>query len=271
MLGAKLSKFSIERLLPKNSGIEVRFINVDELPAFKKFNGKTYAYSDKASRTYKAEDLQSFTLSRFMPPELMGYQGLAVVIDPDIFAVKDISSLFDTPLNGNSIAACKKDIGWDTSMMLIDCSKLQKWNMENIIQKLISKEINYVSLSRLLYEPENSILNMPRTWNSLDSLQPDTYMVHMSKRLTQPWKTGLKVDFSENPMAKLFGIIPREPIFRLLGKIPTRYLPHPNKEIEKLFLAIAKEALTMGALTEAEIQYEIDKKDVRPDLLSLVA
>ena len=45
------------------------------------------------------EDLQSFTPLRFMPPQLMGYEGRAIVIDPDVFAVGDVYELL-TPRHG---------------------------------------------------------------------------------------------------------------------------------------------------------------------------
>jgi hypothetical protein len=271
MLGAKISKFSIERYLPSGSDITVDFINVDNLDIFKKFAGKRYLYSKDATRIYDPNDLQSFTLSRFMPPELMNYDGLAVVIDPDIFAIKDMSPLFKISLEEKRLAACRKDIGHDSSVMLMNTNKLKHWKMENFLDGLVNREIDYVSLSRIMFEPDESILDLPRIWNNLDRLTPDTHLVHMSKRLTQPWKTGLKIDFSENPMSKILGIIPREPIYKLLGKIPNKYQPHPDKNIELLFFRLVAEALNSGFISKADIQQEIDRGDVRPDLLEKIS
>jgi lipopolysaccharide biosynthesis glycosyltransferase len=103
-IGAILSKFSIERFL-SDKEISVEYINVDQLPVFKNFVGKKYLRNGK-EMVYNPNDLQSFTLSRFMPPELMNYSGRAVVIDPDIFSIKDISSLFTLDLKGSPIADC---------------------------------------------------------------------------------------------------------------------------------------------------------------------
>jgi hypothetical protein len=89
----------------------------------------------------------------------------------------------------------------------------------------------------------------------------------MTMRLNQPWKTGLPIDFTRNKMPKYFGLIPREQIHRILGKMPTRYMPHPNKEIEKLFFDIASRAYENEALTDEIIVSEIEKKHIRPDFL----
>ena len=51
-------------------------------------------------RIWRNDDLQSFTPLRFLPPQLMGYQGRAVVIDPDIFATGDIWELLSRDMAG---------------------------------------------------------------------------------------------------------------------------------------------------------------------------
>lgn len=267
MAGAHLAKYAIERRLPDNSDIQIEYINVDEIGAFKNFAGKEYLFGGKI-RVYNPKDLQSFTLSRFMAPQLMGYQGKAVVIDPDIFAVKDVSPIFDMDMTGKAIAACRKKNHWDTSFMLMDCSKLKHWKIDDILRGLGDKKLDYVTdVMSLAHEPENSIVELDRVWNNLDTLTPETIAIHMTERMTQPWKTGLPIDFTRNPMSKIFGIIPREPIHKLLGKYPTHYQKHPNSEIEKFFFGVARDALQSGAITEDWIQNEIHKGHIRKDLL----
>ena len=92
-------------------------------------------------------------------------------------------------------------------------------------------------------------------------------MLHTTNRLTQPWKTGLPIDFVINPMPKYFGIIPREPIHKLLGKYPTHYKPHPNKKIETFFFTLLKEAVTAGAVSKDEILESINSDNIRKDAL----
>lgn len=263
-IGALVAKFAIEKY---TNEIPVEFINVDELEVFKNFAGKSYLFAGKV-RTYNPLDLQSFTLSRFMAPELMNYEGKAVVIDPDVFALNDISELFNFPLQDNAIACCRKKNAWDTSVMLMECSKLKHWKMEDILKRLSNKETDYTEIMSL--KNEDHVTELPRIWNNLDTLTPGTKMIHMTGRLTQPWKTGLPIDFTRNPMPKIFGIIPREPIHKILGKYETHYQPHPNKEIDNLFFSLSKEALDAGTITEEQIKKEVEAGYIRPDFLERV-
>lgn len=270
MTGAVLAKYAIERYLPKNSGITVEYINVDKIEAFKNFAGKEYLFAGKP-RAYNPKDLQSFTLSRFMAPELMDYKGSAVVIDPDIFAVKDISPIFDMNMTGKAIAACCKKNHWDTSFMLMDTAKLTHWRIDDILKGLADKKLDYViDVMSLKHEPKESILELPRIWNNLDTLTPETLAIHMTDRMTQPWKTGLPIDFTRNPMPKIFGIIPREPIHKILGKYPTHYQKHPDPKIEAFFFDLAHDALLSGDISKDLVRKEAELGHVRKDLLEKI-
>lgn len=263
LLGAKLAKYAIERNLKVKDSVSVRIMNVDEMDTFRLFFGNTYARAGKTMRNDE-EDLQSFTLSRFMPPELMSYQGRAIVIDPDIFALVDINELFALNLGGNSIAACRRNTAWDTSVMLMDCAGLRHWKISDILGKLQAKQSDYNDVISL--RKEVSVLELPRIWNSLDRLTPETKMLHTTKRLTQPWKTGLKIDFTRlRDGDRYFGLIPKPWVMRLLGRWPTRYQPHPDKNIERFFFGLAREALDDGAISREMLKREIEAKNIRPD------
>ncbi|MEK7194221.1 MAG: glycosyltransferase [Patescibacteria group bacterium] len=266
-LGALLAKFAIEKHLPKDSLIKIEILNVDDLQEFKNFAGKRYLRGGREI-SYDPNDLQSFTLSRFMPPEKMKYEGRSIVIDPDIFAIGDISPLMNMDLQGKPLAACRKKDAWDTSVMVMDNSKLKHWKIKDFLSALEKKQTDYIDIMSLKFEPE--IKELSRDWNSLDKLDKDTHMLHTTNRLTQPWKTGLQIDFTINPLPKIFGIIPREPIHKLLGKYPTHYLPHPNKNVEQFFIDLIKESYQAGAITMKEITKAVENKNVRTDLLKLV-
>lgn len=269
-LGAVLAKYAIEKYLPLTSGIAVEYINVDELEVFKNFAGKEYLFGGKL-KAYNPKDLQSFTLSRFMAPQLAGYSGKAVVMDPDIFAVKDLSGIFEIDIAGKAIAACRKKDHWDTSFMLMDCGKLTHWKIDDLLQKLASREIDYVfDVMSLKHEPSGSILELPRLWNNLDILTPETKAIHMTNRLTQPWKTGLPIDFHRNPMPKILGLIPREPIHKLLGRRPGHYQKHPDQKVEDFFFSLVNEALKSGIVSKEFVEKEIKEAHVRRDFLEKV-
>ncbi len=261
LFGARIAKYAIE----SKAGSNVEIMNVDEIDIFKNFIGTVYTYVEGDERIYTNTDLQSFTLSRFMTPELMGYEGIAVVIDPDIFALTNIEELFSFDLKGHAIAACPKKDAWDTSVMLLNCAKLTHWNIRTFLAALHDRALTYRELMDL--RKETSITPLPRIWNHLDEYTEETKMIHMTGRLTQPWKTGLPIDFTRNKMKTILGIIPREPIYKLLGRYPTHYAPHPNRQIENLFFDVVKKALKDGVVNESDIKKEIGLGNIRPDFM----
>ncbi len=267
-IGAKLAKYAIERKLPKDSPIKVEILNVDDREEFKNFSGKKYLRAGK-ELVYNSDDLQSFTLSRFMPPELMGYRGRSIVIDPDIFAVTDITPLMNLDLKGKPVAACSKKGAWDTSLMVMDNTQLTHWKIKDFLSALEKNLTDYTEIMQLKFEPE--IKELSRDWNSLDVLNINTKMLHTTNRITQPWSTGLPIDFTINPMPKIFGIIPREPIHKLLGKYPTHYLSHPDKNIEIFFIRLVKDALDSNVISKQDLQLEVNKNRLRKDIFKILA
>jgi hypothetical protein len=270
LLGALVAKFAIESHLSPLSKVEVHIMNVDKMDIFRNFHGIQYLQTnDEDMRTYDKDDLQSFTLSRFMPPELMGYSGRAIVIDPDIFALTNIEELLEFDLGGAGIAACLKKDAWDTSVMLLDCNALSHWKISSILDDLRSKKRNYKDIMTLSDEMA-ALTPLPRIWNDLDTYTSETKMIHMTNRLTQPWKTGLPIDFRRNAMPPMFGIIPREPLYALAGKYASRYKEHPNAEIQNIFFGLLGDALKHGAVTHEEVRTNIEKGYVRSDILTFV-
>lgn len=262
LLGAKIAKYAMEtRGRAKEHGIPVTIMEVEKVPAFQAFEGKPYR---KGYAPFSLTgDLQSFTMTRFMPPELMGFAGRALVIDPDIFALSDVSELIDIDLKGAGIAACRKN-PWDTSVMVLDCAKLTHWKISDLLEAIATGTRTYEDIAQLRDE-KTGIKEIQRIWNSLDVLTPETKMLHTTTRLTQPWKTGLPIDFTFNPVPKLFGLVPRFWVTH-----PTHYQRHPDKNIEKFFFGLAREALTAGAITETEVKDAIAAGHIRKDALAML-
>ena len=267
MLGALLGRHAILRTAAHPERVEVRYINVDEIDLFKAFEGRQYSRKGH-TLTYTLDDLQSFTLAAFMAPQLMGYQGRAMVIDPDVFAITDVERLFERDLRGKSLAARPKRGAWDTSVMMLDCAKLKHWDMKTILDDLAAFRTTYEDWMTVRHE---DVDDLEPEWNSWDALTPSTNALHTTNRLTQPWKTGLKIDFTRNPVPKLFGVVPREWLMWLRGDLPSRYQPHPDKGIETFFFRLVKDALAHGAVTKEMVEAEIKSGHVRPDLLERAA
>lgn len=246
--GALVAKFAIER--NARTPLPVEIINSDRLEVFKNFVN------------VRGGALQSFTLTRFMPPELMGYMGKAIVIDPDIFALADLNELFALDMQGKAILACTKKGAYDSSVMVLDCAKLKHWKSTELVAR------EYDRLMSLVDEP--SVGELSRVWNDLDHVDESTKMFHTTVRLTQPWKTGLPIDFTRKPLPKFLGIIPREPILGLLGRYPSTYQPHPDKHVEETVFGLMREAYKAGVLTDSFIQDEIKRKHIRPDMVAIL-
>ena len=132
----------------------------------------------------------------------------------------------------------------------------------------------------LYLEDPGSIGDLEEEWNSFDRLNEQTKLLHSTGRWTQPWKTGLPIDFTpKHPpkaLPKKWGIIPRPWIANvkafLAGK---RYHPmgfyqkHPDPRQEEFFFQLFNECIAEGVLTEAFIQSEIRKKHIRPDAMTV--
>jgi len=102
MVGALVSEYSLKRNSRNADKFDVQIIHTDDHPFLKAKHGQSFL-RDGVQRVWDSEDLQSFTPLRFMPPELMGYEGRAVVVDPDVFAVGDIHELLTRDMQGKAL------------------------------------------------------------------------------------------------------------------------------------------------------------------------
>ncbi|MEN9390370.1 MAG: hypothetical protein RLZZ283_470 [Candidatus Parcubacteria bacterium] len=262
LLGAKVAKYAIEtRGRARENNIPVTIMHVEDMPDYMVHVGMKYKRGNE-TRTHDPKDLQFFTLSRFMPPELMGYTGRALVIDPDIFALGDVTELFNLDLGDAHLAACRERSWFDSSVMLLENTKLKHWNIRRILEGLKNGTENYRAWMRLHNEP---VLEIGRDWNSLDHLDKSTKMLHTTNRLTQPWKTGLPIDFTFGSVPKLFGIIPR-----FWVQQPRTYQQHPDSAIEQIFLELLRGAIKDGAVTYDELDAAVAASEMRPDIRTVL-
>ena len=89
MFGARISAFSFRRRSRSPDDFNVRIVDIADFPLLADRGHSVLR--DGFVRTWDPDDLQSFTPLRFAPPKLMGFEGRAVVVDPDCFAVGDTS------------------------------------------------------------------------------------------------------------------------------------------------------------------------------------
>jgi hypothetical protein len=215
-----------------------------------------------------------------MPPELMGYEGRSIVVDPDIFAVGDIYELLTRDMGGKAIM-CRKRPGkedlpghYATSCMLLDNAKLRHWQVERTFHELFDGKTDYLDWIELRREDPATIGIFEPEWNDFDHLDGRTKLLHNTKRHTQPWKTGLPIDFVEADKFRLFppkGWV-RRARMALLGDytLAGSYTPHPDPRQERLFFGLLRECLEQGIVSEAMLKDEMQRNHIRHDALDLV-
>ncbi len=275
MLGALVSEYSMRRNSSHNDAFDVRIIHTKEFPFLAAREGQTYLRQG-LWREWLNDDLQSFTPLRFTPPELMGYEGRAIVVDPDVFAVGDIHELLTRDMQGKAIV-CREHHGskkYATSVMLLDCAKLRHWRCEEQFAALFEGKHDYIDWISLKLEPPETIGLFEPEWNDFDRLTPQTKLLHNTKRRTQPWKTGLPIDWTPGMRPSKFAPLgwarrAREAMFGRYGGLG-RYKPHPDPNQERFFFTLLRECLEQGIVTEEMLREEIARNHVRRDAFEVL-
>jgi hypothetical protein len=276
IVGALVSKYSFERFA--SGTFDVRLIHTRDHPFLAAHEGRLYL-RDGLKRAWANDDLQSFTVLRFAPPGLMGFEGRAVVVDPDVFCVADPMALITRDMQGSAIMARKregaKSDAWASSVMLLDNAKLRHWQVEKNFEEMFRFERDYMDWITLQSEPQESIGLLEPYWNDFDRLTPETRLVHNTRRRTQPWKSGLKVDF--RPPEKAGSLRPSHVLHRvrraLVGEygLLGRYKTHPDPNQERLFFALLKECLDRNIVTRDMLAQHMQLNHVRHDALEVLA
>lgn len=275
MIGAKVAQYSLKRHSAHPDAFEVEIIATQDYPFLQAREGQFYQRGGER-RPWLNDDLQSFTPLRFMPPKLMGYQGRAVVIDPDVFAVGDVYELLTRDMHDKAILCRRRPgaKGWASSVMLMDCAKLSHWDVEADFNAMFSDAFDYLDWVTLKREDQDSIGLLEDHWNDFDHLDPETRLLHNTKRQTQPWKTGLPVDF--RPAEKFRWFPPKGWIKRarrmVFGEYAMlgHYKPHPDPQQEQFFFGLLRECLEQGVLSEDELRQAMRQHYVRTDALDVL-
>jgi len=279
MVGALVSRYSLQRNSANADRFDVRFIQARDQAFMLEREGQLYL-RDGERRPWLNDDLQSLTPLRFMPPELMGYEGRALVIDPDVFAVGDVWELLDRDMEGKALM-CRPKSGSKgrrgalaSSVMLLDCRQLTHWKVAEQFAEMFQFRRDYMNWISLKLEDRSTIGLFGNQWNDFDHLDANTKLLHNTKRKTQPWKTGLPVDYRPADTFRLFP--PRHWIRRarraLFGeyRFAGHYDPHPDPKQEQFFFGLLAECLSEGVLDEQRLREEMRLNHVRHDALEVL-
>jgi hypothetical protein len=279
MVGALVSQHSLKRNSTRPDDFDVQLIHTRDHPFLAEREGQEYL-RDGVTRTWRMDDLQSFTPLRFMPPQLMGFEGRAIVIDPDIFAAGDVTELLERDMQGKSILARKRSGAkgragiMASSVMLLDCAKLRHWYVPKTFGEMFAYETDYMDWIGLKLEDPATLGPLEPEWNDFDRLTPETKLLHNTRRMTQPWKTGLPVDWTPADTFKLFPPIGWAMRWRrrLLGDhaLMGRYRRHPDPRQEAFFFGLLRECIDKGIVTEAMLREEMQSNHVRHDAFEVL-
>ena len=278
ILGALVSAHSLRRNSAQPDAFEVRILDHRDHAFFLAHEGDAYRRSGRPAR-WRNDDLQSFTPLRFMPPEQMGYQGRALVIDPDVFAVGDVFDLLSRDMNGKAVVCRPAESpnlppgSFATSVMLLDCAKLGHWRCEEQFHELFRGDLDYTDWMSLRLEPRDGIGELEPCWNDFDRLTAETKLLHNTRRKTQPWKTGLPLDFAPKVKQKKRSPLRRatQALRRVFGDTGSgRYRTHPDPAQERLFFGLLRECLEQGSVSEPFLREEMALDHLRHDAFEVL-
>lgn len=256
---------------------DVRILRLEETPHLSGRNGQRYFWWDETHpATWHRSDLGSFYPLRRMVPAVLGFRGRALVIDPDIFAVGDITELLFRDMADRAILAGAR---WDhyrgrqlhsSAVMLLDCAKLTSWDWDAAIDSIFRGEIRLGPFLGLDDVPQGDIGVLEEEWNSCDSLNERTKLLHLTKIETQPWRTGLRADEYLHvpavapPLAWLW--LEARKVRSRGARQTVLQRRHPDPCQERLFLSALRECLEEGAISVDLVRWAIDKRYLRRDL-----
>ena len=292
ILAAKVAMYSHIRASKNLDKFDIKLIRLEDYPFILKYHDHRLIRNNKEAAWYK-DVPQSFLPLRFLVPQIMGYEGRAVLTDPDIFAIADVYELLTYDMGDKAILSRPRPHrgklkGYNSSVMLLNCSKLKHWQWESKIDELFAGKLDLKDWISLCTEPEETIGNLEEEWNHYDTLNENTKLLHNTRQITQPWKTGLvyQLEKLDNRLKKTNSqtwfdrlkpfwqqgkksfLQASKNIF-LYGE-PCFYRKHPDAQQEELFFCLLKESLEKNYVTPELINAEIKLGHVRPDMFQVL-
>lgn len=275
-LAAKVAAYSHISVSKNKESFDLKIICIEDYPELLSHHGDKLVRSGRQGAWYK-DVPQSFLPLRFIVPELMSFQGRAILTDPDIFAVSDIFELIEKDMQGKAILS--RPVGnpiqsWNSSVMLLDCEKLQHWKWHELLDRIFSNEIDFQDLISLRTEKLETLGSLEEEWNSYDTLNSRTKLLHNTRQITQPWKTGLpyimeNMSNYDKSRKKTFKE-KLETLAKASLKGKPKYKKHPDPRQEELFMALLKEGIYSGFIESNLLASEVKSGHVRADIVQVM-
>jgi hypothetical protein len=264
-IAAEVARYSFIR-----QGIsDVEIINLEEHDILVKNFGKKYLRNGKLT-TFDNNDLQSFTLLRFIPTKLK-INDYCLIVDPDIFAIKNPISEINKILDNKTDIYCTKiNDKLRTEVMILNL-KNNIWHFDSLIDDLFNKRIDYSDLMNLKFINNKRIKIIDSKFNDHDKINENTIFLHTSNRLTQPWKEGLEINF-KNHFSKIYII--KNYIKFIIGKkydekiISNKFVRHPDENIIKIIKNLFEEAYKNNFININKIKSALFNKSISQKFFS---
>jgi len=121
-LGALIAAYALRRNSRHADKFSVEIMHARDYPWLQSHVGERFLRGAE-HRVWEKEDLQSFTPLRFTPPKTMNYQGRAVLIDPDCFALGDIWELLTRLQGSRRLSGLQRDAARQCQADPLGCRK----------------------------------------------------------------------------------------------------------------------------------------------------
>ncbi|HTS50215.1 MAG TPA: hypothetical protein VMH05_19850 [Bryobacteraceae bacterium] len=281
MVAALVCAHSLKSRSKSPDLFDVRLLRLEETPHLYKRHNQTFIWWEGfLPSVWRRHDMMSFAPLRRMVPYFLGFQGRALLLDPDIFAIGDVYELLSRDMGGKAIL-CRQKSEWregrqlySSAVMLLDCNQLTHWQWEREMDELFAHRLKLGPYLSLLDESPERIGLFEEEWNHFDTLNEKTKLLHTTETRTQPWKTGLRADYHEYARQDPIWLDTLKRVRRTLSGQPdqtVRYQAHPDQRQEQVFFSLLKECLEQGSITPGFLRRAMRKNYVRKDAFARLA
>ena len=277
-LGALVSLHSMRRNSRHADEFDVKLIEYETYQDFfAKYEGRTYS-RDGDNRVWDNDDLQSFTPLRFMPPELMGYEGRAVVVDPDVFAVRTSGSCCRRDMQGKAIMCRQRGRRRRRLRLQRHAARLRQAQALAAARRISTRcsrcKRDYKDWMNLGYEDQDTIGAVRarvERFRQADRRDQDDPQYAAQDAAVEDRPAGRLHPGREQPAQPGDAVQP--PAAQAVRRVRAflgNYKAHPDERQTQLFFGYLKECLANGLVTEALVKEHMAANHVRHDAFEVI-
>jgi len=253
-LAANVARYSFI----KNGFNDVEILDLESCNILNRNIGKQYLRNGKLV-IFDYNDLQSFTLLRFLPPKIQT-SGFCLIIDPDIFAIKNPLEKLRKIITKDVDIFCTEINNQLRSEVMILNLENKIWDYNRLIEDLFNQRIDYSKLLNLSFFKNLKIKKLDIVFNHHDKINEETIFLHTSNRITQPWKEGLNINF-KTFFSNKYKILNLIKYFLRMNYDPRviskKFLSHPNINVNNFIIKTFNEAIKNKYVNEEALDLAV--------------